>query len=177
MRSRIKGIALIELLIVVILISTVATAFWNFYIASDRFPRAEPKLSSPSDSLADAILDEMAFNLRQARTDSLHKSKSIIIKTTSDSDTIEIIRGSTSILYFVDDNNVLVIKIGEDRGTLLTDVKSLKATALGSHNLLLTLSLNPFDSKSEVPVISKNYFKVAAVNFAPSIMEPMEIRN
>jgi hypothetical protein len=177
LRSPIKGIALIELLIVVILISTVATAIWNFYIASDHFNRTEVDITSPSDSLANAILDEMALNLRHARPDSNGFKNSITIRNSPLSDTIEISKGSTCQSYYVDNNHVLVLRIGEHTGKLLSDVKSLKVTGIGSHNLLLTISLDTFSRETDSTSKALNYFKVAAVNLLPGFSGQGENRD
>jgi hypothetical protein len=171
--SRNKGIALVELLIVVILISTLATAFWNFYITRDQMVKGEAEYS-PVDSIADSILDEIARGMHQARPDSQNTSGVISVKNDGFSDEIGFVCGNTMTSYFVDGGHYLIRERKSEKSMLLSDVNSLKVTALGSQTLLLTLSMKPDDAKSDTPGAVRSYFKVAAVNATPSNMTQRE---
>jgi len=173
LRSRNKGIALVELLIVVILISTVATAFWNFYITRDRIVGGEIKYS-PVDSIAEGILDEIALGLRQARPDSQNSSQAISVSSDGFSDEIRITYGNLKTTYLVDSGYNLVRERKSEKSTLLSDVNSLKVTALGSHTLLITLLLKQNDSQSDNQGTVRNYSKVTTVNAAPGNLAQRE---
>jgi len=173
LHSRNKGIALVELLIVVILISTVATAFWNFYITRDSIIEGDAEYS-PADSIADDILDEIALNLRQARPDSQSISEAVSVHDNGFSDEIEITSGSVRTSYFVDSGHYLVRERKSEKSLLLSDVNSLRVTALGSQTLLLTISLKPNDIQADNPEMVKNYFKVATLHATPSNLAQRE---
>jgi len=166
LHSRDKGIALVELLIVVILISTLATAFWNFYNTRDRIVEGNPEYS-PVDSIADGILDEIAFGLHQAHPNSPNTSGAVSVKSDGISDEIEITNSTIRTSYFVDSKHYLVRERKSEKTVLLSDVNSLKVTALGSQTLLLTLSLKLNDTQTDNSEAVRSYFKVATVNAAP----------
>lgn len=163
MNSRHNGIALIELLIIVILVSTLATAYWNFYLYSGNNPAAQAEYS-PIDSIAYDILDEITLNMRQARFDSLQGGNPITISHNADSDEIDIRAYGKNLIYYVNDKNFLIKNEGTERRFLLGEVNTLKAVRLGSQTLLITIIIGHDSGQGDSNAKPQNYSRVVTVN-------------
>jgi hypothetical protein len=163
LNSNNNGIALVELLIIVILISTLVTASWNIYSSRNNGLSATGEFSL-LDSVAAGILDEIAFNLRQARLEPRNSTAPVVIRHESNSDEIEILINGEKVVYFINDRHLLVRERNSEKGLLLSDVNSLKAVRLGSKTLLLTVSIRPGGDFGDYHYSLRNYSKVITVN-------------
>ena len=164
MKARCRGMALVEIMIIVILISTVATAYWNYYITHD-FPSPIERAYSPTDSIANDILDEIALNMRLARPDSAQSRIPVIISKNGKSDQIDIISRDIRYIYYVDQYYNLYRRIGNNRGLLLDDVLSFRVTPMGIHTFVITLQVGQIASEaSSTPADYRNYSRVVSIN-------------
>jgi len=140
-RLRGNGIALIEVMIVVILISVLATVFWNLHFASRGRPSLEPGLE-PADSAIRSGLDEIRRHLSLAR-----RTRSVGSPITIDkgdvTDTIEVRYHGREIKYFVDDYWNLMRVDGSLTEVLASNVEALKVTRLGMKTLVVTMVARP----------------------------------
>ncbi len=130
-------------MIIVVLISTIATAYWNFHIAGGRGSPDELDGYEP-DSAVTAALDEISGYLRLTRPDST--SELVEIEHTGETDRIRIIHENIMYHYYVDNRSNLVRRIDADCIRLAEDVVSLKAFRMGSQTLIVTLSVRESDS-------------------------------
>ena len=164
MKSNCRGIALVELMIIVIIISTVATAYWNFYISRD-YPPIRERVYSPIDSIADDILDEIALNLRMARPDPMLSRDAVIIHPNNNFDRIDVLAKDVKFVYFVDQSNRLIKESSLQRGALIDDVISFKATPMGTQTLVITMQLGPKANVLDSTEINpRTYSRVVSVN-------------
>jgi hypothetical protein len=164
-RSNIRGIALIELLIVVILISTAATAYLNFRDDISLTRGREPGLTA-LDSAMNAALDMIALDLRQARQAPGLIGGPLAIEHLGKTDRLIIRRNNGQSEYLIDETRRLIRQTGGARQSLAADILSLKAQELGRETIVLTLTAHQagenFDSNDN---IFRSYSKVVTVNF------------
>ena len=164
MRSNNKGISLIELLVIVILISTVATAYLNFQDDTKRSASHEPGYSVLDTALYAAI-DIIANDLRLARKIIPDGDNPVAIEHLAETDIIKIKRANFQREYQVDVNGRLIRIDSNGRVTLAREIVSLRARELGQENVVLTITARmgrtSYDGKDEL----RSYSRVATVNF------------
>jgi hypothetical protein len=163
MRSKIKGVSLIELLIVVILISTVATAFLNFR-NNRRFSASDEFELSAFDSAFYSVLDEISLEIRMAN--SRRDGKTVTVEHLRGTDRITINTDNYRIKYQIDDEGRLIRQAGDERRTMATDALCLKIRDLGRETVVLTLVARPAGNEigASRPAI-RSYSRVVPLNF------------
>jgi hypothetical protein len=136
-----KGIYLIELMIIVILISVVATAFLRF-----RSERSDSMLTDSTFAISHkyirATLDEIGFHMRFARPrfpDS--PDRPLLIKNEASSDWIRILHNGIAYEYFVNDKAQLIRRMNNSDDVLVENVNSFKAHQMGDQTVVLTISV------------------------------------
>jgi len=163
-RSDNKGISLIELLIIIILISTLATAYLNFRDHTNRAAGYGSKYSV-LDSALYAAVDIIANDLRLTRKIKSDGENPLIIEHLADTDIIKIKRINFQREYLVDENGRLIRIDNNGRFTLAGEIVSLRARELGQENIVLTITARiggiSYDGKDEL----RSYSRVATVNF------------
>jgi hypothetical protein len=136
-RPRGNGIALIEVMIVVILISVLATVFWNLQFASRGRPSMESAFE-PADTAIRSGLDEIRRHLSLARR-TRSVGSPITIEKGDVTDTIEVRYHGRDIKYYVDDHWNLTRVDGGSTEVLASNVEALKVTRLGMKTLVVTM--------------------------------------
>jgi hypothetical protein len=137
-RVNVNGISLLRLLIAVILVSTVATAYLNFRNEMES-PSSQESKYSTLDSALGCALNLIANDLRLARPISHNDNPPIIIEHLANSDLI-LISGNNS-RYLVDDNARLIRLSEAGRLTLATEIVSLRALEVGRETIVLTVTV------------------------------------
>ncbi len=161
----VRGISLIELLIAVILISTVATAYMNLQGEMALSQRNETHLS-PIDSTRFAVLDNIALQLQLARRDPYKRGEPLEIKHQGASDKILIKHDNAEIEYLVDEHGKLICRDSRNQKTLADEVVFLKARQLGKETIVLTMATHGSAGKNGSPSSSSSsYSKVVTVDF------------
>jgi prepilin-type N-terminal cleavage/methylation domain-containing protein len=162
-RSNIKGVSLIELLLVVILISTVATAYLNFRNNPRFSPGNETKLSA-FDNAIYAALDEIGLELHLAYRN--RAGDVVSINHLKSSDKIIIRAENGQIDYQIDDGGRLIRQIGHERRVMAEGALYFKTRKLGRETIVLTLLARP--TKKETcgsDNCIRSYSRAVTVNF------------
>jgi hypothetical protein len=162
-RSKINGITLIELLIVMILISGAVTAYLNFQNEIGKSRGKEPGLSF-QDSVFYGALDIMANDLLLARKNITVKESPLAIEHLGNTDKIRIRHGNYFIEYLIDAKGRFVKQTGNILQRLTSAVVSFKLQELGKQTIILTLSINPHNSNGGERKV-QSYSRVVTVNF------------
>ena len=137
MRSRDTGIALMELMIVVILISVVATAYWNLSAVS-HVPTSNELSDYSADSTIQTALDEIGYHLYCARkTDRIISA--IEIDSGDVADRLGIWHQGSYYSYFLDDDRNLIRQNGKSIEALASGVSTLRVTRIGQKTLVVTI--------------------------------------
>ncbi len=163
MRSNIKGVSLIELLVAVILISTMATAFLNLRNNRRIFINNESELSV-LDSAYYAVLDEIGLELRMANRK--RDGKAMPVKYLKAADKITINTENGQIQYQIDDCGRLIRRTGHGSQILADNALYLKIRELGRETVVLTLIARPMaDDPGGLGHDVRSYSRVITVNF------------
>lgn len=166
MKQKDSGFYLIELMIIVILISVVATAYWNF--RSGRLdPLPQDFEASTGNSFVQAALDEIGYHVCFARQNAAEGSmKPVIIEDGVRSDRIIIFHNFSRYEYFVDDNGNLTRRLGMQDEILVPGVQSLKIARIGSQTVIVTIttSFQDGDVLEDNGIISRSFSSVVAAN-------------
>jgi hypothetical protein len=165
LRKNDKGIYLIELMIIVILISVVATAFLRFHSE-----QSDTMLSDSTFAISHkyirAALDEIGFHLRFARPrfpDS--PDKPLLIRNEASSDWIRILHNGIAYEYFVNDKAQLVRRMNNTEDILVENVNSFKALQMGTQTVVLTISVKtPNDITDYPPPETQSFSEVIISN-------------
>lgn len=161
----VRGISLIQLLIAVILISTVATAYMNLQGQMALSQRNAPRIST-IDSTRFAVLDNIALQLQLARRDPYERGEPFEIKHQGATDRILIKHDNAEIEYLVDEQGRLIYKDNRNQKTLAEEVIFLKAQKLGKETIVLTLATRSTGGNGDSPYSPSNsYSKVVNVDF------------
>jgi type II secretory pathway component PulJ len=164
-RSNFRGIALIELLVVVILISTVATAYLNFRDDTSRSKSDEPRMTV-LDSALYAALDIIALDLRLARQAPGLIAGPLAVEHLGYTDRLTIRRNNCQNKYLINEHNQLIRQTDSTRQRLAEEVLSLKAQKMGKETIVLTLTANSKgESLNGSGDIARSYSRVVTVNF------------
>jgi hypothetical protein len=147
-RARDEGMTLIEIMIIVVLISTIATAYWNYHITQKSEQIGEAEFSGP-DSAITLALDEIGYYLHLARPDTIGGRKPFTVAHQAGSDKITILHDSLFYEYYIDNRGNLIRHVNSSFERLAEDIISLRALRMGAQTLVITLSTrNRLDSVS-----------------------------
>jgi uncharacterized protein YxeA len=162
-----KGISLIELLIIVVMISVVATAFWNLRIGRSENPLAQsPKAGA--DGTIRSALDEIASNLRFASYNSLGRKEALTVDRRGNSEVIRIVQNDVILEYFVDDQGNLIRRVGSLETILGENIASLKLLKMGKETVIITISVkdDSIDNADDGADLSRSFSTVIRMNQA-----------
>jgi hypothetical protein len=163
-RSNNRGISLIELLVIIILISTIATAYLNFQEDTSRSAGYESRYSV-LDSALYAAVDIIANDLRLTRKIKPDGENPLVIEHLADTDIVKVKRANFQREYLVDENGRLIRIDNNGCFTLAGEIVSLRARELGQENVVLTITARmggtSYDGKDKF----RSYSRVATVNF------------
>ena len=134
-----KGISLIELLIMVVMISVVATAFWNSraHRGGDDTDYAS---SSSDDGGIAAALDEIASNVKFAAHSPQGVGEPLITSQGARGDHIQVFQNNSCVEYFVDEQGCLVRRANSRETVLGDSIASLRLTRMGKETVVITIS-------------------------------------
>jgi hypothetical protein len=134
-----NGISLIELMIIVILISVIATAFLNSRLHISLPAEERPKAAVLDDSIRSA-LDEISYHLRFAGYASPAEARPVSIEYGERADRIMILHNGARFEYFLDNAGNLMRKVGETQEILASKITSLKVLVTGKETIVVTIS-------------------------------------
>jgi len=133
-----RGFSLIELLILVVLISVVATAFWNFQLNNSRVVD-DGYLQFAPDSSVRMALDNIGYHIRFAGRGFNGKSEPIQIIPGDLADRLLVFHSDSCYEYLLEDGR-LIEQSGRGRKILASDVTSLKFVRMGRETVVVTVS-------------------------------------
>lgn len=165
MGRRENGISLIELMLIVILISVVATAFLNSQIRTSLPPEEPAKAEVLDDSIRSA-LDEISYHLRFAGFASPAEARPVSIEYGEKADRLVILHNGARFEYFLDDTGNLMRKVGETKEILASKITSLKVLVTGKETIVVTISTDcgARQEMSGSKMLSRSFSTAVAAN-------------
>jgi len=156
-----KGFSLIQLLIVVIMISVVSTAFWNLHVS-----RLEASYdgyqSGTAENSVKMALEDIKYHLGLAGYDLGNGKKPLKIAKRKESDKLIIWHNNICFEFFVDDNKNLIKRIENTDKIMAENINSLKAIEMGDSRITVTLSTTSTkeNEQDKIETLSKSYSTV-----------------
>jgi hypothetical protein len=163
-RLKNSGISLIELLVIVILISTVATAFLNIRDDLCQSNSLEPRFSA-FDSALYAAIDIIASDFQLACLAQPGEEKPLVIEHQEGTDIIRIKKDNCQREYLVDADGRLVRIDKNGRFTLARDIVSLRVLELGKATIVLTVTARAGGESFNEDYELRSYSRVTSLNF------------
>jgi hypothetical protein len=153
-----------EIMIAVILISLIATAYLNFR-AGQSDPLSQGAEDTARNSFVEAALEEIGYHICFARQQS-PSVQPLIIDEGPRSDRIIVLHNNIRYEYFVDSANNLIRRQGTKDNILASDIQALKATRIGSQTMVITITTGYQGSESLASsgAISRSFSTVVAAN-------------
>lgn len=157
---------LVELMIIVILISVVATAYWNFR-SGHLEPLPQDMEATSQNIFIQAALDEIGYHICFARRAPNQSSvQPLLIESNARSDRIVVFHSNARYEYFVDESNNLVRRHGGEDVIMAAGVYSLNVARIGAQTLVVTISTSFQDERGFGPgnLVSRSFSTVVAAN-------------
>jgi hypothetical protein len=157
---------LVELLIIVILISVVATAYWNFR-SGQLEPLPQDLEATSQNSFIQAALDEIGYHICFARGNAARTPvKPLLIEDSDRGDRIVVFHNNARYEYYVDENNQLIRRCGGENIVMVSGVYSLNVSKIGAQTLVVTISTSFMDEQGLGPgnLVSRSFSTVVAAN-------------
>jgi hypothetical protein len=161
-----SGIFLVQLMIAVILISVIATAYWNFR-SGPVDPLPQEAAATTDNGFIQAALDEIGYHICFARRNNQNDSgQPLLIKEEIKSDRVIVLHNNVRYEYFVDEDCNLVRRQGPDEVVMAGGIQSLKVARLGSQTVVVTITMNSLNNESRHPggILSRSFSTVVAAN-------------
>lgn len=165
MIGKAHGISLIELLIMVVLISVVATAFWNFHL-NNTSATDMVKSGFPPDPGIREALDKISYHIRFAGRGLSGEVDPLLIIQGDMADQLKVFHGDSCYEYLLE-NNRLIERSGESSKVLAEDIISLKFMKMGQETVVVTVSRAP--DSAQAPDSMKSARSYSAVVHADAI--------
>ena len=165
MNSRDNGISLIELMIIVILISVIATVFLNTQNHASFPPEERSKTMVLDDSIRSA-LDEISYHLRFAGFASHDQVRPVSIIYGDRSDKLLIQHDGVRFEYFLDNSGNLMRKVGQTQEVLASQITALKILVTGKETVVITISTNSGarQETDKLKILSRSFSTAVATN-------------
>ncbi len=160
-----KGFSLIQLLIVVIMISVLSTAFWNLQISRIESSYEGYREGTVENSVKIA-LEDIKYHLGLAGYNLEKGKKPLKIVKSKESDKLIIWHNDVCFEFYVDKDKNLVKKIENTDKIMAENVNSLKATAMGDNRITITLSTISMkeNDQDKIETHSKSYSTVVEMS-------------
>lgn len=155
-----NGFSLIQLLIVVVMISVISTAFWNLHI--NRLEEGfETFRGGTAESSVKMALEDIKYHLGLAGYNLETGKKPLEITKGADSDILKVRHNDVCFEFYVDESRNLVKKI-QDSGKIIADnVNSLNINRLEGRKIAITLStVSTEEDDDKIETLSKSYSTV-----------------
>jgi len=159
-----KGFSLIQLLIVVIMISVLSTAFWNLHI--NRLEASyDGYRGGTAENSVKMALEDIKYHLGLAGYDLDNGKKPLEIIRGKENDRLIIRHNDICFEFFVNDDKNLVKKIDNTGKIIAENVNSLKAADMGDNRITVTLSTvsSTEDDRGKIETLSKSYSTVMEI--------------
>ena len=153
-----NGFSLIQLLIVVLLISVISTAFWNLHLHRME-ATYEGYRSGKSESQVKMALDDIIYHIGLAGYDLESAKQPLKIIKGKKSDKLVIWHNEVCFEFFVDKSNKLIKKIENTEKIIAENVESFNTTAMNDNRIAVkisTVSTNDNDI-NKIETLSKSY--------------------
>jgi hypothetical protein len=156
-----NGFSLIQLLIVVVMISVISTAFWNLHISQVE-EDFESYRGGATENSVKMALEDIKYHLGLAGYNLEKGSKPLEITKGEKSDIIRIWHNDVCFEFYVDENKNLVKKIQDTGKIIAENVNSLNTNRLEGRKIAVTLSTvsTQEDDMDKIEILSKSYSTV-----------------
>ena len=161
MRLRAKyGFSLVQLLIVIVMVSVLATAFWNLSV--NRMESPYNGYRDGTDNSLKLALDEIGYHLGLAGYGLQQGRSPLEIIKKKDSEELRVWHNNICFEFFVDKDNHLVKKVENSIKIIADNISSLNTAKIGNNRIIVTLSTIALkeDNENKIETLSKSYSSV-----------------
>lgn len=159
--ARQNGFSLIQLLIVVVMVSVISTAFWNLHI--NRMEAGfESYRGGTAENSVKMALEDIRYHLGLAGYNLEKGQKPLQIIKGKNSDILRIWHNDVRFEFYVDEGKNLVKKIQDTGKIIAENVNSLNTNRLEGKKIAVTLSTvsTKEDDQDKIETLSKSYSTV-----------------
>ncbi|UCC81205.1 MAG: type II secretion system protein [Candidatus Zixiibacteriota bacterium] len=156
-----NGFSLIQLLLVIVMISVISTAFWNLQISRTEASYAGYR-GGTTESSVKMALEDIKYHIGLAGYDLEKGKKPLKIVKGDKSDRLTIWHNDVCFEFYVDKNDNLIKKIENTEKIIAENVNSLKTTKVDHDRVAVTLStVSMMDNdQDKIETLSKSYSTV-----------------
>lgn len=160
-----RGIALDKLLIGIITVSVISTAFWNYQIRNSEV-WSDPLLDGRSDEKAKLALDDIKYHLVLAGYESGREKDNFKVKKGKQTDIISVKHNGVNVEYRVDENHNLIRKLESAEKVLAENILSLRLLKIADGSAVVTVTRSTLTqgNEKEMETLSKSYSIVVESN-------------
>ncbi len=156
-----NGFSLIQLLLVVVMISVISTAFWNLQVSRTE-ASYDGYRGGTSESSVKMALEDIKYHIGLAGYDLQKGKKPLKIVKGKKSDRLIIWHNDVCFEFYVDNDNNLIKKIQNTEKTIAENVNSLNTTKVDDNRVAVTLSTVSMkdNDQDKIETLSKSYSTV-----------------
>ena len=154
-----KGHVLVKLLVSLISVSAISTAFLNVHLNARQQVYYED-LSSLMSMQARSAFDRLSYHLRLAGYANSEYKKPVEIVKGTESDTLKIWHNDVEIVFYLDhekSDNALYEKVDGSARKVIEGVKSLKLAQSNFDLISIELTLSQTDTDESSKIVSRSY--------------------
>ncbi len=152
------GISHIQILVIMVMVSVIATAFWNLQVNNmdtdfDNYSRA---IDGNDVKIA---LEDIKYHLGLAGYALEDGQKPLEIEKNEKSEVLKIRHNDVCFEFYVDHEFNLIKKVETSKKVMATNISSLKTAGIGGRKLIVTLATVPLRENDEnnSETLSKSY--------------------
>jgi hypothetical protein len=151
------GFSLIQLMIILVMVSVIATAFWNLSI--NRMQSPYNGYRDGSNNSVKMALDEIGYHLGLAGYGLKKGDRPLEILKKKKSEELRIRHNDICFEFYVDKDNKLVKKVENSVKVIAENINSLNTAELGRNKIIVTLSTIALkeDNENKIETLSKSY--------------------
>lgn len=156
-----NGFSLIQLLLIVVMISVVSTAFWNLQVSRTE-ASYDGYRGGTAESSVNMALEDLKYHIGMAGYDLEKGKKPLKIVKGKKSDKLVIWHNDVCFEFYVDNDNNLIKKIEKSEKIIAENVNALKTTKMDNNKVSVTLSTVSMKDNDEdkIETLSKSYSTV-----------------
>ena len=153
-----NGFSLIQLLIVIMLVSVISTAFWNLHIHRMEANYAG-YVGGTSENSVKMALEDIVYHIGLASYDLENDKQPLKIIKGRKSDKLVIWHNEVCFEFYVNNDNKLIKKIENTEKIIAENVEALNTTSMNDNRIAVkisTVSTNDND-QDKIETLSKSY--------------------
>ena len=154
------GFSLVQLMIILVMVSVIATAFWNMSV--NRMESPYNGYRDGTDNSLKLALDEISYHLGLAGYGLTPGRRPLEILKRENSEELKVWHNDICFEFFVDKENHLVKKVENSIKIIADNINSLNTAKIGNNRIIVTLSTIALKEENEnkIETLSKSYSSV-----------------